>query len=126
MQLARQVVDDRQFLGLQQQDVGAIQFIGRATVLQLFLDVAHRVVAKIAGQATAETRQARLQRHLEAALVFGDEVKWVDGGGLHYHAIGHHLGARRSAKPVGAQQRAGRQPYETVTPEALATHHRLQ
>ena len=49
MQFARQVVNHRQFFALQQQDVGAMQFIGRASRLQFFLDVAHHVIAKVAG-----------------------------------------------------------------------------
>ena len=52
----QEVVDDGQFLTLQQQDVGAAQFVWRATGLQLLLDVAHRVVAKVARQAAAKTR----------------------------------------------------------------------
>ena len=86
------------------------------------LDVAHRVVAEVAGQAAAEARQPGPQRHLEALLVAGDEVERVAVVGLDDLAVGDHLGA----KAVRAQQRARRQADEGVAPEALAADHRLE
>jgi hypothetical protein len=126
VQLARQVVDDRQLLALQQQDVGAAQGVGRAALFQLLLDVAHHVVAEVAGQAAAEPRQARTQGHLEAALVGRDEVQRVALGALDHLAVGDHLGHRVGAEAGGAQQRAGGQADEAVAAEALAAHHRFQ
>ena len=126
VQLAGEVVDDRQLLALQQQDVGAAQGVGWARRLQLFLDVAHRVVTKVTGQATAKARQAGAQRHLEAFLVVRDEVQRVDRGGFHHHTVGHHLGAGVHAKTHGTHQRAGRQTNEAVAAKALTAHHRFQ
>ncbi|KAF1042504.1 MAG: hypothetical protein GAK34_02795 [Delftia tsuruhatensis] len=126
VQLARQVVDHRHFLALQQQDVRAVERIGRAGIFQLLLDIAHGVVAEVAGQPAAKTRQPRAQRHLEALLVGSDEFQRIALGRLHHLAIGHHLGACRIAEAAGAQQRACRQADEAVAPEALAAHHGLQ
>ena len=126
VQLARQVVDDGQLFALQQQDVGRAQLVGRAAGLQLFLDVAHGVVAKVAGQAAAKARHAGLQRHLETLLVLGDEVQRVGAGGFHHHAIGDDFGAGIGAKTAGAQQGAGGQANKAVAAKALAAHHRFQ
>ena len=126
MQLARQVVDHRQLFALQQQDVGAMQLVGRATGFQLFLDVAHRVVAKIARQSATKARHTGAQRHLEALLVAGNKVQRIGLRGLDHHAVGHHLGAGLGAKATTAQQGARRQANKAVAPKALATHHRLQ
>jgi len=126
VQLARQVVDHRQFFALQQQDVGAAQGVGRARGFELLLDVAHRVVTKVAGQATAKTRQARTQRDFETFLIVRDEIQRIGARGFHHRAVGHHLGAHLSAKAHGAHQRAGRQADEAVAPKTLATDHRFQ
>ena len=126
VQLARQVVDHRQFLALQQQDVRAAQRVGRAGCLQLLLDVAHGVVAEIAGQAAAKTRQAGAQRHLETLLVVGDEVERIADVGLGHDAVGDDLGLRLGAKAGGAQQGARRQADEAVAAESLAADDRLQ
>ena len=126
VELAREVVDHRQLLALQQQDVGAAQRVGRAALLQLLLDVAHRVVAEVAGQAAAEARQAGPQRHLEALLVGRDEVQRVAARCLDHLAVGDDLGQRLGAEAAGAQQGARRQADEAVAAEALAAHHRFQ
>ena len=76
-ELARQVVDHRQFFALQQQNVGATQGIWRAGVDQFFFDVAHGVVAKIACQPTTKPRQARAQRNLETFLIGIDKVQRI-------------------------------------------------
>ena len=126
VKLARQVVDDRQFFGLQQQDVGASHGVGWAAVLQLFLDVAHRVVAKVTGQSATKARHARAQGHFESLLIAGNEVQRVAVVGFHHHAVGHDLGVRFVAKTIGTQQGACWQPNEAVAAKALAAHHRLQ
>ena len=126
VELAREVVDDRQFLALQQQDVGRAQGIGRAAVLQLLLDVAHRVVAEVARQATAETRQAGPQGDLEALLIGGDEVQRVAVMGFDDLAVAHNLGLGGGTESAGAQQRAGGQADEAVAAETLAADHGLQ
>ena len=125
-ELAREVVDDRELLGLQEQDIGHAQIVGRARVHQLFLDVAHRVVTKIARQATTKAGQARAQRHLEALLVSRHKIQWVAGVGFHHLAIGHDLGLGGLTKPAGAQERAGGQADEAVATKTLATDDRLQ
>ena len=124
--LARQVVDHGQLLGLQQQDVGHTQIIWRARSGEFLFDVAHRVVPKVARQATAKARQALEQGHLEALLVRRHKVQRVAVVGFLHHAIGHHLGLGLSAKTAGAQHGAGGQANEAKAPKALATHHRLQ
>ncbi|MPM36900.1 hypothetical protein SDC9_83504 [bioreactor metagenome] len=126
VELARQVVDDGQFLALQQQDVGAAQRVVGAAVFELFLDVAHRVVAEVTGQATAKARQSGAQRDLETLLVISDEVERIALGRLHHLAVGDHLGLCRRAKAAGAQQRARRQADEAVATKALAADHRFQ
>ncbi|MCY1521654.1 hypothetical protein D9M68_564760 [compost metagenome] len=126
VELARQVVDDREFFALQQQDVGAAQRVGRAAFFELALDVAHGVVAEVAGQAAAEARQAGPQRDLEALLVVGHEVQRVALGGLDDLAVGHDFGDGLVAEARGTQQGARRQADEAVAPEALAAHHRFE
>ena len=98
IQLARQVVDDGQLLALQEQDVGAAQGVGRARGLELFLNMAHGVVAEVAGQPAAKTRQAWAQRHLETLLVSLNEVQRVQGRSLQHLAVSHHLGDGIGAK----------------------------
>jgi hypothetical protein len=126
VQLAGQVVDDRQLLALQQQDVGTAQGVRRAALFELLLDVAHHVVAEVARKTAAEPRQAGPQGDLEAALVGRHEVQRVALGPLDHLAIGDHLGHRVGAKAGGAQQRAGRQADEAVAAEALAAHDRFE
>jgi hypothetical protein len=126
VQLTRQVVDDGQLFALQQQDVGRAHVIGWASGFQLFLDVTHRVVTKVARQAAAETRHTGFDGHLEALLVGRNEIQRVAVRGFHHAAIGHHLGLGGCAKTGGTQQRAGRQADEAVASKTLTAHHRLQ
>jgi len=119
---ARQVVDHRQLFALQQHDVGRVEPAGQLRFRELGFDVAHRVVAEVAGQAAAEARQARPQRHLEALLVGGDEVERVALMCLDDLAVGHDL-AVKAGRP---QQRVGRQADERIASEALAAHHRFE
>ena len=125
-ELAREVVDHRQLFGLQQQDVGHAQVVSRARMRQLLFDVTHRVVAKIARQATTKTWQPFAQGHLETLLVIGHKVQRIACMGFDHHAIGHHLGFGLLAKTRGTQQGARRQTNEAVAPKALAAHHRLE
>ncbi len=86
VEAAGQVVDDGQLLGVQQQDVGRVEAAGLLGGGQPGLDVAHGVVAEVAGQAAAKARQAGPQRDLEAGDVGGDE---------------HRAGCRRASRPPG-------------------------
>ena len=106
---AREVVDDRELLALHEQDVGHADRVGprsrRGRRGEPRLDVAHRVVAEVAGEAAAEARQAGPERDLEAGLPGGDEVERVAVVGLDDPAVGDDLGA----KAGGPQHvRAGR------------------
>ena len=60
--------------------------------------MAHGVVAEVAGQPAAKTRQARAQRHLETLLVSLNEVQRVQGRSLQHLAVSHHLGDGIGAK----------------------------
>ena len=121
-EFAGEVVNHRQFFALQQQDIGAVQLVGRAGFLQLFLDVAHSVVPKITRQTTTKTRHAGLQGNFEALLVLGDEVQRVDAAGFNDDAIGDDFGFRICAKAAGPQQSASWQADKAVATKALATH----
>ena len=133
VELAGEVVDDGELLALQQQDVRATQRIGRAGLFELLLDVAHRVVAEVAGQSAAKARQAGAQRHLEALLVVGDEVQRRLAGagfgmahGLDDHAVAHDFGHGLRAEATRPHQRARGQADEAVAAKTLATHHRFE
>ena len=126
IQLAREVVDHRHLFAQQQHDVGRAQRIGRAGGFEFFLDIAHRVIAKVPGQTTAKTRQAGAECHLEALLVRGNEVQRIARVAFHHHTIGQHIGFGRSAKTAGTQASARRQANKAVAAKTLTTHHRLQ
>jgi len=122
----RQVVDHRQFLGLQQQDVGQAEIVGLG-LRQLLLEKPHGVVAEVAGQPAAEARHARPQRDLELGKVLLDEGERVAALLGDHRAVGHHLDpvpARLADE--GADRRARRQADERVAAEALAAYHRLE
>src|SRR3989304_4947817 len=65
-ELAGQVVDDREFLRQQQQDVGRADGIGFVRPGKPPLDVAHRVVAEVTDESPAEARQTGLRSRFEA------------------------------------------------------------
>jgi hypothetical protein len=69
------------------------------------LDVAHGVVAEVAGQSAAEARQPRPQRHLEALLVGVDEVQRVAFVRFDHLFVGDDFGAPPLAR---SSVRAGR------------------
>lgn len=119
VELAGQVVDHGQLFAQQQLDVGQVQVVRLLRVGELLLDISHRVIAEVAGQAAAKARQAGAQGHLEALLEVGDEVERVAFVGFHHAAIRDHFGAHAR----GAQQRTGMQADERVASEALAAHH---
>jgi len=58
-ELAGEVIDDGDFFGKQENDVGRAEFVGLGRTRQLGFDVAHGVVAETADQAATEARQAR-------------------------------------------------------------------
>ena len=122
VQLAGQVVDHRQFFGHQQLDLGQAEVVRRRRIRQPRLDVAHRVVAEIAGQAAAEARHAGTDGDLVARLESGDEFKRITFGALHHFIVFQHFDAVAEA----AQQGRGRQADEGIAAEALAADHRFQ
>ena len=119
---ARQVVDHRELLGLQQQDVGRVEAAGLGRPGEPGLDVAHGVVAEVACEPAAEARQARAQGDLEAALVGLDEVERVALVRLDDAAVGHDLGRPPGGLHAGARGQAD----EGVAAEALAADDRFQ
>jgi len=123
VQLAREVVDDCQLFALQQQDVRRAQRVERAGGFELFLDVAHSVIAKIASQAATKTGEPRAQRHFEALLVLLNEVQRVTRCSLDHLAITQNFGFGLRAKATGSHQRTRWQANEAVAAKALATHH---
>ncbi|CFN75143.1 Uncharacterised protein [Bordetella pertussis] len=122
---AGQVVDDDQFVDVQQHDVGRAFFHAVGKRLdrraQALFDVAHGVVAEVPGQAAAKARHAGAQRHLEAGLVRLDERQRVAFVGFGDVAVLQHFGGRAA----GADDGARRQADERVAAKALAAHHRL-
>ena len=122
IELAGQVVDHGQFFGHHQLDVGQPEVVFRRAAGQLFLDMAHGVVAEVAGQAAAETRHAGAQRHLEARLVLFDEVERIAFVLFDHGAVFHDLGAVAE----GAQHGGGGQADEGKASEAFAADHRFQ
>ena len=126
IQLARQVVDHRQFFGLQQQNVRTAQGVGWTCVQQLFFNMPHGVIAKIARESATKPRHTGAQRHFETLLVGGDEIQRIAMVGFNDDTVGHHLGVRLVAKTLCTQKSMGGQADETVAPESLATHHRFQ
>jgi hypothetical protein len=72
-QLAGEVVDDGDFFGQQQQDVGRAEGVGLVGLRQLGLDVAHGVVAEAADQAAGRSAAGRarggtLMRFMNSAM----------------------------------------------------------
>ncbi len=84
--------------------------------------MAHRVVAKVARQSAAKTRQAGAQRHFEALLVVSNKVQRIASGAFDHLAVSHHFGDGCSTKTARAQQRARRQTDKAVAAKALATN----
>ena len=125
-EFAAEVVNHRQLFALQEQDVGAVQLVGRTRFLQFFLDVAHCVIPKIAGQTTAKARHAGLQRNFETLLVQSNEVQRVEVAGFNDDTVGDDFGFRVSAKAARPQQSPCWQADEAVAAKALATHHRFK
>ena len=122
VELAGEVVDHRDFLGQQQLDVGQAEIVARRGVRELLLDVAHRVVAEIAGEAAAEARQAGALRNLEARLERGDEIKRIAVVRLDDLAVAHDFGDTGAR----AYERACRQADERIAAEAFAADHRFE
>ncbi len=120
---ARQVVDHRELLRQQEQDVRHAERIGLGVAGELFLDIADGVVAEIADQAAAETRQAGLRGRLEARLILPDVLQRVVGS-----RAALELGVFELAAFVAAhlEPRFSGQPDERIAAEALAADHRFE
>ncbi len=82
-ELARQVVDDRELFRNEEQDVGHAERIGLPRCAEPLLDVAHRLVAEVADEPAAKTRQARVFRDAKALQILFDEGERV----LHRRAL---------------------------------------
>ncbi len=121
-QLAGEVVDHRQLLGEHQQDVGRAEGVFLFGFGQARLDIAHRVVAEVTGQAAGEARQAGQRRDLEAGLILADEIQRI------VRFLGGFAGGSGQRDLLAAHRdaRLGRQADEGITPEAFAALHRFQ
>ncbi len=64
VQAALEVVEDGDFLGEHQQDVGRAELVALVPLCQPRLDIADRLEAEIADQATGEIRQLRQPWHV--------------------------------------------------------------
>jgi hypothetical protein len=122
-QLAREVVDDGDFLGEQEQDVRYAKRIGLLRIGELRFDVAHRVVAEIADQSAREARQAGNVRHLEARHEFREVGHRVGVLAAFGDAVAGEQQNRRAGH--GDARRRG-EPDERVAAEALAALHRFE
>ena len=120
--LARQAVDDRQLLGLQQQDVGHVNVVGLAELGELGFDITHRLVTEVTGEAAAEARESRRHIDLEARLVSGEKVERIAVKALDDLAVADDL-ARKFAR---SQQSARRQADERIAAETLAADDRFE
>src|SRR5690606_26405604 len=119
-----QVVHNHQLVHLQQHDVGGVlpgvrRFGGMG---QPRLDVANRVVAEVAGQATGKPGHAGAQRNVEALLVGFDEVQRVTFVRLDNTAHVHHF----RLVSGGANYGFGGQANKGIAPEAFAAHDGFQ
>ncbi len=117
--LAREIVDDDQFLGQQEQDVGNRRKRGRCRRRrggEPPLDVTDRVVAEHPGKTAAEARQSRRRRRAVTAQERGDERERVAFMALDDRTVVFYFD--RGA--VRADARSCRQSDERVAPEALA------
>jgi hypothetical protein len=122
-QLAREVVDHRNFFGKQQHDVGNSEVVRFLGARQPGFDIADGVVAEAADQATAEARQAGGRSGTKALHVLADEVERVGvvfafGDAI---AVQHQHLMRIDHDP----RRAG-QADDRVTAKALAALHRFE
>ena len=99
-----------------------MHIVGLAELGELGLDVAHRLVAEVAGESAAEARKIRRHMDLEARLVGGQKVERVAVGAFDHLAIADDL-VRKFAR---AQQRARRQTDEGIAAEALAADDRFE
>src|SRR5690606_35903240 len=123
---ASQVVDDHQFIDLQQHDVGGAVFLsGRKRLgrpAEARLDVAHRVVAEVTGEAAGKAWHARAQRYLEAPLIVFNEGERVTLVGFDDLTLVHHFGSRAPRTDHGF----GGQADEGVTAGSFAAHDGFQ
>ncbi len=119
-QLARQVIDNCQFLGQQQHDVRCAERIGLVDLAQLGFDVAHGVVTEQADQPAAKPRQSGHVRHLEARIELGDECHRVGIVAPFGDAI---AGDRQHRATIHRNAGSRSEPDEGIAAEALAALH---
>jgi hypothetical protein len=119
-ELARQVVDDGDFFGQQQQDVRRVQFVLLLGLGQARLDVAHRVVAEAAHQAAGKARQVVARRHLDAVHELGDVVERIAIVAAFDQAV---VGQQQHRAAMHFDARGGGQADDRVAAETLAALH---
>ena len=123
--LAAQVVDDREFLGQEQQHVGNVGESGCRRLRRMRkagFDVPDGVVAEVPGESAAEARQSRQRRRAKTLAESLDETQRIAHVGLDDAVVVLHLGATTAH----TQPDFGRQSDERVSSEAFAADHRLQ
>src|SRR5262249_44932044 len=77
---SRKVIDDRELFGQQQQDVRDVRKLRRASrrrIGELRFDMAHGVVAKVAGKATAKAWKTGPRCRAEAVEKLSDELERI-------------------------------------------------
>jgi hypothetical protein len=122
-QLARKVVDHRNFFGKQQDDVGNSEVVRFLRARQPGFDIADGVIAEATDQATAEAWQTGGRSGAKALHVLADEVERVGvvfafGDAIavqHQHLMRIDHDPRRTGKTD-----------DRVTAKALAALHRFQ
>ena len=123
VQLAGEVVDHGDFLGQEQQHVGAAEGVGlEPAARQAPFYPAHRVVAKIANEAAAKARQAGQRRGLGALEVGAYKLKRIAACALDDIVAAQH--ADLAATRDTAHRR--READKGIAAKALAAHHRFE
>ena len=124
IELAREIVDDGELLGYEQQHVRATERIGlEPSSGEPRLDPAHRVVSEISDQASAEPGQAREFRDAIARKKFAHENERIGRLGFFRDSVSMH---HRHQAPDGPQPYRSCQSDERIAPEALSAHYGLK
>ena len=120
-----EVVDDRDLLGQQQQDVGDTEIIGFGPREFLLYD-AYGVVAEVASQPAGESRQAGTQRDLELVKVVANDRERVALDRFLDLPVLEHFGDAAVVADERAQRAPRRQSDERITTEPLPAHDRFE